>query len=104
MVSKSFYEKGFEKLISSLAVLTMALLTGAVSFLWDLSKSVQVLNSQIGVVIEQVSSNERHFQIQLEAHEKLIQYQTEKIDDITDQLRILNGRISYITTFVNKQK
>lgn len=83
-----------EKMFSTLA---MALMTAAVSFLWDLSKSIQELNKQVAVVIEQVGSNEKHFQAQVLS-------QKERQDSMEDQLRILNTRIAYITRFVNDEK
>jgi uncharacterized protein YlxW (UPF0749 family) len=83
-----------EKIFSTLA---MALLTAGVSFLWDLSKSIGELNKQVAVVIEQVASNEKHFQDQ-------VLNQKQRLDNVEDQLRILNNRIAYITTFVNDEK
>jgi hypothetical protein len=83
-----------EKIFSTLA---MALLTAGVSFLWDLSKSISELNKQVAVVIEQVGSNEKHFQAQ-------VVNQKERLDTVEDQLRILNDRIAYITRFINDKK
>jgi hypothetical protein len=87
-------KQALEKVFTWLA---MSLLTAAVSFLWDLSKSIGELNKQVAVVIEQVGSNEKHFQAQ-------VLNQKERLDSLEDQLRILNSRISYITTFVNDEK
>jgi len=83
-----------EKMFSTLA---MALMTAAVSFLWDLSNSIQELNKQVAVVIEQVGSNEKHFQTQ-------VLNQNERLRSLEDQLRILNNRIAYITRYVNDEK
>lgn len=87
-------KQALEKVFTWLA---MSLLTAAVSFLWDLSKSIGELNKQVAVVIEQVGSNEKHFQSQ-------VLNQKERLDSLEDQLRILNNRIAYITTFVNDEK
>ncbi len=87
-------KQALEKVFTWLA---MSLLTAAVSFLWDLSKSIGELNKQVAVVIEQVGSNEKHFQSQVLGQEK-------RLESLEDQLRVLNNRIAYITNFVNDEK
>lgn len=94
MAAPRSFEKWFDYLLSGTAIFAMALMTATASFLWDLSRSVQILNSQVAVVIEQVSGNQKQVQMQLTAHEKQFDY-------VTDQLRILNNRISYLTNYVN---
>lgn len=100
-MSSKLVEKGFDYMITGTAIFAMALMTAAVSFLWNVSKSIQVLNSQVAVVIEQVSGNEKNVSIQLATHEKMIDLQSAKIESMTDQLRILNTRVEYITRYVN---
>lgn len=85
-MSKAFIEK-------FIIPLTFAMLTAAVSFLWEMSKSIQELNKQVAVVITQVSNSDDR------AAE-----QKERVKDLEDQIRILNDRVVYITRYVNDEK
>jgi len=85
-MNKAFIEK-------FIIPVTLAMLTASISFLWDLSKSIQELNKQVAVVINQVATNDQR---SLE--------QKERTNDLEDQIRILNDRVVYITRYVNDEK
>ncbi len=85
-MNKTFIEK-------FIIPVTLAMLTTSISFLWDLSKSIQELNKQVAVVINQVATNDQR---SLE--------QKERTSDLEDQIRILNDRVVYITRYVNDEK
>jgi len=85
-MNKAFIEK-------FIIPVTLAMLTASISFLWDLSKSIQELNKQVAVVINQVATNDQR---SLE--------QKERTSDLEDQIRILNDRVVYITRYVNDEK
>lgn len=94
-------QKIYDKAIASIAVFIMA---STAAFLWDLSKSLTVLNQQVAVVIEQVAGNEKNLQRQINFYDKQIDSQNQKIEMLTDQIRIFNQRLSYITNYVNDKR
>jgi hypothetical protein len=94
-------QKIYDKAIASIAVFIMA---STATFLWDLSKSLTVLNQQVAVVIEQVAGNEKNVQLQINVHDKQIIDQNRKVEELTDQMRILNSRMIYITSYINDQR
>lgn len=94
-------QKIYDKAIASIAVFIMG---STAAFLWDLSKSLTVLNQQVAVVIEQVAGNEKNLQRQINFYDKQIDSQNQKIEMLTDQIRIFNQRLSYITNYVNDKR
>lgn len=90
------WERAIGYVLTSVASVAMALMTAGVSFLWDLSKNIQVLNNQVAVIIEQSSAMAKQTQIQLSEHERRLEMQRLMLQRHTDEIKDLE--IKYAAT------
>lgn len=85
----SMWEKAFGYIVTSVASVAMALMTAGVSFLWDLSKNIQVLNNQVAVIIEQASATAKQTEIQRGEHERRLELHRITLQKHSEEIREL---------------